>query len=82
MSQPDSKSTRPAGILVRKPTTSIYTVLLGSCGRRARDRLLVLAPGDSAVRLAVESTLVAETVDQPIACKLATSATTYDSIRN
>ena len=29
MSQPDSKSTRPAGILVRKPTTSIYTALLG-----------------------------------------------------
>ncbi len=29
MSQPDSRSTRPTGILVRKPTTSIYTVLLG-----------------------------------------------------
>jgi hypothetical protein len=29
VSQPDSKSTRPAGILVRKPTTSIYTALLG-----------------------------------------------------
>ena len=29
MSQPDSESTRPAGILVRQPTTSIYTVLLG-----------------------------------------------------
>lgn len=29
MSQPDSKSTRPAGILVRKPTSSIYTALLG-----------------------------------------------------
>lgn len=29
MSQPDSKSTRPTGILVRKPSTSIYTVLLG-----------------------------------------------------
>ena len=29
MSQPDSKSTRPAGILIRKPSTSIYTVLLG-----------------------------------------------------
>jgi len=29
VSQPDSESTRPAGILVRKPTTSIYTILLG-----------------------------------------------------
>ena len=29
MSQPDSKSTRPAGILVRRPSTSIYTVMLG-----------------------------------------------------
>jgi hypothetical protein len=29
VSQPDSKSTRPAGILVRRPTTSIYTALLG-----------------------------------------------------
>lgn len=29
MSQPDSKSTRPAGILVRKPSTTIYTALLG-----------------------------------------------------
>jgi hypothetical protein len=29
VSQPDSKSTRPAGILVRKPTSSIYTALLG-----------------------------------------------------
>jgi hypothetical protein len=29
VSQPDSESTRPAGILVRKPTASIYTVLLG-----------------------------------------------------
>jgi hypothetical protein len=29
VSQPDSKSTRPTGILVRKPSTSIYTVLLG-----------------------------------------------------
>ena len=29
MSQPDSKSTRPAGILIRKPRSTIYTVLLG-----------------------------------------------------
>jgi hypothetical protein len=29
VSQPDSKSTRPAGILVRKPTSTIYTALLG-----------------------------------------------------
>jgi hypothetical protein len=29
VSQPDSKSTRPAGVLVRKPKTSIYTALLG-----------------------------------------------------
>jgi hypothetical protein len=29
VSQPDSRSTRPTGILVRKPSTSIYTVLLG-----------------------------------------------------
>lgn len=29
MSQPDSKSTRPAGVLVRKPKTTIYTALLG-----------------------------------------------------
>lgn len=29
MSQPDSKSTRPAGILVRKPTSTVYTALLG-----------------------------------------------------
>ena len=29
MSQPDSKSNRSAGILVRKPTNSIYTALLG-----------------------------------------------------
>jgi len=29
VSQPDSKSTRPAGILIHTPTTSIYTVLLG-----------------------------------------------------
>ena len=28
MSQPDSESTRPGGILVRRQTTSIYTVLL------------------------------------------------------
>ena len=29
MSQPDSKSTRPAGILVPKPKSSAYTALLG-----------------------------------------------------
>lgn len=29
MSQPDSESTRPAGILVRRPTTTIYTSMLG-----------------------------------------------------
>jgi len=29
VSQPDSKSTRPAGILVRKPTSTVYTALLG-----------------------------------------------------
>jgi hypothetical protein len=29
VSQPDSKSTRPTGILVEKPSTSIYAVLLG-----------------------------------------------------
>ena len=29
MSLPDSASNRPRGVLVRKPKTSIYTVLLG-----------------------------------------------------
>jgi hypothetical protein len=29
VSQPDSKSTRPAGILVRKPSSTVYTALLG-----------------------------------------------------
>jgi hypothetical protein len=29
VSQPDSKSTKPTGILVRKPTSTIYTALLG-----------------------------------------------------
>jgi hypothetical protein len=29
VSQPDSESTKPAGILVRRPTTTIYTSLLG-----------------------------------------------------
>jgi hypothetical protein len=29
VSQPDSESTKPAGILVPKPTTTIYTILLG-----------------------------------------------------
>lgn len=29
MSQPDSKSTKPAGVLVHKPRTTIYTALLG-----------------------------------------------------
>jgi hypothetical protein len=29
VSLPDSESTRPAGILVRTPTTNIYTSLLG-----------------------------------------------------
>ncbi len=29
MSQPDSKSTEPTGILVRKPSSNIYTALLG-----------------------------------------------------
>ncbi len=29
MSQPDSKSTKPAGIFVRQPTNSIYTAMLG-----------------------------------------------------
>ena len=29
MSQLDSKSTRPAGILIRRPKTTVYTVLMG-----------------------------------------------------
>ncbi|MGD9634877.1 MAG: hypothetical protein AB7G28_19885 [Pirellulales bacterium] len=29
MSQPDSESTRPGGILVRRPSSNIYTALLG-----------------------------------------------------
>jgi hypothetical protein len=29
VSRLDSKSTRPAGILIRRPRTTIYTVLLG-----------------------------------------------------
>jgi hypothetical protein len=29
VSQPDSESTRPAGILVRKPKASIYVAMLG-----------------------------------------------------
>jgi len=29
VSQPDSKSTRPTGVLVRKPKTTVYTALLG-----------------------------------------------------
>jgi hypothetical protein len=29
VSQPDSESTRPSGILVHRPTTTIYTSLLG-----------------------------------------------------
>lgn len=28
MSQPDSESTSPAGILVRRPTTTVYTSML------------------------------------------------------
>ena len=30
MSQPDSESNKPAGILIRKPSTTIYTGLLGA----------------------------------------------------
>lgn len=29
MSQPDSESTRPTGILVHRPTTTVYTAMLG-----------------------------------------------------
>ena len=29
MSQLDSRSTRPAGILIRRPKTTVYTVLIG-----------------------------------------------------
>lgn len=29
MSQPDSESTRPGGILIRRPTSNVYTGMLG-----------------------------------------------------